>query len=114
MPSSDVAKTVYHVIKYGIIIGISLSIVILIGGSILVHDTYYITKNPKFFVSETLLMGLLTALPVIYISYLRGVPIANTTMEFTLFFIKIVFLHVTFQLSGVYSVLFPMSGNTLT
>ena len=111
MASPDIATSVYHVIKYGIITGIVISMIILIGGSVLVHDTYYITKNPKFFISETLLMGILTSLPVIYISYLRGGPSAKTAMEFALLFSKIVFIHIGFQLSGVYSVLFPTSSN---
>ena len=56
-------------------------------------------------------MGFLTSLPVIYISYLRGSPQVNTIRDFFLIFIKIVFLHAGFQLSGVYSVLFPDSSS---
>ena len=75
------------------------------------HDTYYIQKNPKFFLSETLLMGFLTGLPIIYICWLRKVPVATSLIDFGLFFLKIVLIHVGFQLSGVYTVLFPMSGD---
>ena len=107
----DIAHQVYQVIKYGVLIGVVLSFVILVVGSALVHDTTYITKNPKFFLSETLLMGILTSLPVMYISYLRGSPHANTIRDFWIIFLKIVFLHVGFQLSGVYSVLFPASSS---
>ena len=107
----DIAHTVYQVIKYGVLLGVFLSFVILCIGSALVHDTTYITKNPKFFLSETLVMGILTSLPVIYISYLRGSPQVNTVRDFFLIFLKIVFLHVGFQLSGVYSVLFPASSS---
>ena len=109
--SSDVPTIVYHVIKYGIIAGLSASLIVLIIGSILVHDTYYITKNPKFFVSETLIMGMLTSIPILFISYLRGYPPTKTLTEFTLFFIKIIIIHIGFQLCGVYSVLFPKSSN---
>ena len=107
----DVAHTVYKVIKYGILVGIVISFAILLVGSILVHDTGYIEKNPTFFLSETLVMGLLTALPVIYICYLRGAPPIKTLRDFGLIFLKITLLHVGFQLSGVYSVLFPMSSS---
>lgn len=105
--SPDIPKTVYNVIKYGIIIGIFISLLILIVGSVLVHDTYYITKHPKFFISETLIMGILTSIPIIFISQLRGAPIAKSMIEFSVFFVKIAIIHIGFQLSGVYSVLFP-------
>lgn len=111
MIAPDIAESVYKVIKYGIIFGLSLSLIVLIGGSVLVHDTYYILKNPKFFISETLVMGILTGLPVLYISWLRKAPVAKSLQDFLLLFIKIVIIHVGFQLSGVYSVLFPKSGD---
>ena len=103
----DIPKTVYNVIKYGIIIGLFISLLILIVGSVLVHDTYYIIKHPKFFISETLIMGILTSIPIFYISYMRGTPAAKSMIEFSVFFVKIAIIHIGFQLSGVYSVLFP-------
>lgn len=109
--SDDIAHTVYRVIKYGIIIGLVVGFSILLVGSLLVRDIGYIQKNPKFFISETLVMGILTALPVIFICYLRGVPHVDTLHDFTLIFLKIVLLHLGFQLSGVYSALFPMSAS---
>ena len=60
----DIPTTVYNTIKYGIILGLSVSILVLIAGSILVHDTDYIVKHPKFFISETLIMGILTSIPI--------------------------------------------------
>ena len=39
---------VYNVIKYGIIIGMGISLIVLILGSVLVHDTTYIEKIPSF------------------------------------------------------------------
>ena len=111
MSSPDIASIVYKVIKYGIIAGLFISLLILIVGSVLVHDTYYITEHPKFFISETLVMGLLTSLPILYISYMRGAPAAKSGIEFTAFFIKIALIHIGFQLTGVYSVIFPESSN---
>lgn len=111
MSPPDIAPLVYKVIKYGIIFGLGLSFIVLLIGSLLVHDTYYIEKNPKFFLSETLLMGLLTGLPIIYICWLRKVPIATSLIDFSIFFLKIVLIHIGFQLSGVYTVLFPLSGD---
>jgi len=105
----DISTAVYKVIKYGILIAIGFGFTILFITSALVHDTAYIEKNPKFFISETLIMGLLSALPIVYISYLRGGHLVSTAQEFTLLFIKIALIHITFQLSGVYTVLFPNS-----
>jgi len=104
--SDDVSLVVYKVIKYGIIFGIAVSSIILIAGSVLVHDTAYIKKNPKFFISETLIMGILTTIPIIYLVYLRGGHKPNTIKSIVLFFMKIALIHVGFQLSGVYTVLF--------
>lgn len=108
---NTVSESVYKVIKYGLISGLALSFLVLLVGSFLVHDTYYITKNPKFFISETLIMGILTGLPVLYISYLRGGTKKESLQHFTLLFLKIAVIHIGFQLSGVYSVLFPESSN---
>jgi hypothetical protein len=111
MVSSEVSKAVYKVIKYCLIFGLGLSAFVLIICSALVQDTSYIFKHPKFFLSETLIMGLLTALPIVFISYLRGGDTASTETEFTLLFAKIAFIHIGFQLSGIYTILFPKSGN---
>lgn len=109
--SDNIQDTVYQVVKYGVIVGLLVSFLVLFVGSVLVHDTHYITKNPKFFISETLIMGILTGLPVAYITYLRGGSHRQSFHDFGLFFFKIVLLHIGFQLSGVYSVIFPMTSN---
>ena len=52
------------------------------------------------------MMGILTTVPIVYITYLRGGK-KETTLSGTLFFfMKIVLIHIGFQLSGVYTVLF--------
>jgi hypothetical protein len=107
---NNISDSIYQFIKYAVILGISLSFIVLTATSVLVHDTGYITKHPKFFLSETLMMGLLTSIPVLYISFLRNGNKKETAQEFGLLFFKIVFLHITFQLSGIYSVLFPESA----
>lgn len=107
---SNISDSVYHFIKYAVILGISLSFIVLTATSVLVHDTAYITKHPKFFLSETLMMGFLTSIPVLYISFLRDGNKKETAQEFAMLFFKIIFLHITFQLSGIYSVLFPESA----
>lgn len=111
MGDLDIPKMVYSIIKYGIIFGISLSLFILLVGSLLVHDTFYITKNPKFFITETLMMGIFTSIPIAYMCYMRGAPLSAALTDFGLFFFKIIILHLGFQLCGIYSVLFPKSSN---
>lgn len=104
-------ETVYSLIKYGVLLGIAIGFGILLVGSILVRDTYYITKSPRLFATETLLMGILTSIPILFICYTRGAGTLTTALDTGLFFLKIVAIHIGFQLSGVYSVLFPESSN---
>ena len=107
---SNISDSVYRYIKYAVIIGISLSFIVMTITSVLVRDTGYIIKHPRYFLSETLIMGFLTCIPVLYISFLRNGNKKETAQEFGLLFFKIIFLHITFQLSGIYSVLFPESA----
>jgi hypothetical protein len=108
-PSDHISSTVYNIIKYLIIIGIVVGFAALFIASVLVHDIAYIQKNPKYFISETLIMGVLTTIPIMVICYLRGASKNETINGSGLFFLKIVLIHIGFQLSGVYSVIFPNS-----
>lgn len=110
MDTTNVPELVYNVIKYGILLTLSIGFFVLFVTSAIVRDTYWIEKNPRIFAWETFLMSFLTALPILYISYQRGGTLKDTAAEFSLLFAKIALLHVTFQLSGVYSVLFPNSA----
>ena len=100
---------VYKIIKYGLIFLLSIGFLVLAACSVLVHDTYWIDKNPRIFASETLLMGFLSALPILYLSYVRDYPVVDSLPEFFFFFVKVALIHIGFQLSGVYSILFPKS-----
>jgi hypothetical protein len=108
--SDSLSESVYLFIKYSMLIGITFGFTVLLVCSILVHDTNYITKNPKFFVSETLLMAILTTIPVAYLSYLRGGNKNEIINGSGLIFLKIILLHIGFQLTGIYSILFPNSA----
>jgi len=104
-------RLVYIYLKYAILIGIVLSFVSLIICSILVFDTYYIQIHPKQFLSETILMGVLTSIPIAFLCYIRGTTSYKKILaESLIFFAKIVFIHIGFQLSGIYSVIFPESA----
>jgi len=100
-------QQVYHFLKFSIVVGLVISFLFLTIGSILVADTAYIQNHPKNFMVETLLMGFLTAIPVSYLSYMRGTT--SYKKIFTdggIFFVKIVLLHIGFQLSGIYTAVF--------
>jgi hypothetical protein len=107
----DSSVFVYNIVKYGILAGLVVGFGILIIGSILVHDTWYIMKNPKFFATETIAMGLSASLPVGLICYFRGVALHASLIDAVIMFLKVSLIHVGFQLSGIYSVLFPTSSN---
>jgi hypothetical protein len=98
---------VYSFLKYSIIVGLILSFAALLVCSALVFDTAYIQKNPKNFLVETFLTGTLTAIPIAYLSYMRGASSYKLILRDSgVFFLKIVLIHLGFQLSGVYTVLF--------
>lgn len=110
MPIEDVSTGVYKFIKYSILVGIAFGFTTLLIASILVHDTAYIQKHPKFFIGETMVMGVLTTIPVVLICYLRGLDKKGIIIDSGLIFLKMILLHIGFQLSGVYSVIFPKSA----
>ena len=111
MASKNLTEAVYNFLKYAILAGIVVGFGSLAVCSALVFDTAYIQKNPKTFLSETLIMGVLTAIPIAYLTYVRGTTsVKRIFSDSSLIFLKIVLLHVGFQLSGVYSVLFPASA----
>ena len=111
MDTPNVSELVYKVIKYGILLGLSIGFIMLFITSAIVHDTYWIVKHPYIFAKETALMAILTALPILYISYHREGTLEETAIECSILVLKIAVLHITFQLSGVYSVLFPKSAD---
>ena len=89
------------------VVGVIVGFLILAIGSALVTDTTYIQEHPKSFLVETLLMGILTAIPISYLSYMRGTTSYSKILaDGGLFFVKIILLHIGFQLSGVYTAVF--------
>ena len=104
---SNINQQVYKFLKYAIIVGLVISFLCLAIGSALVADTTYIEQHPRNFLVETLLMGFLTSVPIAYLSYMRGATsYSKIFSDSSLFFIKIVLIHIGFQLSGVYTAVF--------
>lgn len=111
MATAEQLQKVYDVLKYFILAGIVIGFGVLSVTSLLVRDTYYIQKHPRFFTTEMLIFGILTAIPIAYLSYMRGATNKRKiAYDSFLFFVKVIILHLGFQLSGVYSVLFPMTA----
>jgi TRAP-type mannitol/chloroaromatic compound transport system substrate-binding protein len=105
-------KEVFTALKYFILFGVIAGFAALGIASVIMFDTYYIEKNPKFFLTETLLFGIMTAIPIAYLSYMRGsTSYKKIFQDAMIFFVKIVLMHLGFQLSGIYSVFFPASAN---
>jgi hypothetical protein len=108
--SNNIPSDVYKFIKYSLYTGVLFGFSVLLVSSFLVFDTNYIVKHPKFFTSETLITGILTAIPMAYLSYIRGSSKSEIINGSGLMFLKIILIHIGFQLSGVYSVIFPESA----
>jgi len=101
--------TFYDIVKWGLIIGVGAGLAILIIGSIVIRDFDFIKKCPTKFFTETLLFGFFVAIPMIYIGKTRQADTKQTIIEFFTIFLKIVALHVTLQMSGIYSQLYCKS-----
>lgn len=106
---TSVSDISYKIVKNFTIVGSVIGFIILLICSFIVRDTTYIKHHPKFFASETFIMAILTTLPIVYLSLLRGANKNETIKGSLLIFLKIVLLHIGFQMAGIYSVLFPKS-----
>jgi hypothetical protein len=105
--NKDVVSThVFNLIKYLIILGLAIGLFVLIGTSMLIMDTKYIERKPAHFLQELLIVGGLTALPVIYLGWMRRGQNIKDYYGFLILFLKITLIHLCFQLSGVYTILF--------
>jgi len=85
-----------------------VSVIFLTTVSVFVRDLSYPIKSPYFFVIETLLMSFLPAIVLLLMCIFRGYSITNTVIiEFLVFAAHFGVLHILFQFSGCYSILFP-------
>jgi hypothetical protein len=101
--------TFYDILKWALIIGVSIAIAILVIGSLVIRDFDFIKKCPTKFFTETLLFGLFIGIPIIFIGKMRQAETKQTVLEFFMVFLKVVALHITLQMSGVYSQLYCKS-----
>jgi len=107
MPASDKLSTnVYHIVKNAILVGAVFGFLLLTVTSLLVRDVAFIEANPMFFLNETIVVALLSSVPIIYIAWIRRGINAHDYGKFFILFIKIALVHIGFQISGIYSILF--------
>jgi len=85
----------------------ALAIAVLSGFSFLIRDTEFPTEHPFLFTSEVLVAGVLPALVLLYMTYVRKKPFtSNTVIDFSLLTAKFALAQVLLQFSGVYSSVF--------
>lgn len=82
-------------------------IAILAGFSFLIRDTEFPTDHPFLFTSEVFVAGVLPALVLLYMTYVRGKNFTpNTAIDFTILTTKFALAQVLLQFSGVYGSVF--------
>ena len=85
----------------------AFAIAVLSGFSFLIRDTEFPTEHPLLFTSEVLVAGILPALVLLYMTYVRGKSFTpNTAIDFTLLTTKFALAQVLLQFSGVYGSVF--------
>jgi hypothetical protein len=96
-----------YIIKYFAIITVAFSIAFMSVFSALIRDLDYPTQNPIYFTVETLFAGIVPALLLFLMTYLRKKPFTESTaIDFTILVIKFSLVHILLQFSGVYSSIF--------
>jgi hypothetical protein len=104
--------TIFGINSNSLVTGMVLFIIIggivsLIGLSAIIRDTDYIVKNPFKFIIETILMGLLPSLAVMYVMWARTKKITQSNnIELLVLAAKFAALHILLQLSGYYRYVF--------
>lgn len=90
-------------------ISVSIILIILVGMAVLIpmavvrQDYGIMVKNPLMFLFETLLIGVVPALPFLFFMVSRGISSAAAYALFISFAVKFAAIHILFQISGFYS-----------
>lgn len=99
----------YDLVKYSLLTIIGGSVVVLIVLSALVRDVAFIKRFPKWFAAELVIMGILGAVPLLFVCYSRGSVVSSSLIEFAILVLKFSILHVGLQISGVYTHMFGVT-----
>ena len=110
--SNSYSATIFGISSNSLVTGSLLFLVItgiiaLVGLSVVIKDTEFITKYPIKFMMELILMGILPALALMFVIYSRTGKITSTdNIELILLALKFAGLHVLLQTCGFYRYMF--------
>lgn len=76
-----------HLFEYGVLAGKASMILVLLLFAIINSDTSFVCYNPKFFISECIIVGGCTAIPTIVLAYNRKTPVKDTSNAFMIAFL---------------------------
>jgi hypothetical protein len=94
------------VIKYTMIVLLSLVLIYLIVASIFVRDLTYPQERPYLFTIETLLFSFGVASIYFLMAYGRGKLSWKSLIEFSIMAVKFGVMHILLQFSGFYTYVF--------
>ena len=92
-------------------IGAIVVVIILIIASSIVRDYQYIIEHPIYFCIETIMMGILPALPLTIFFITRNLTQKQVIIMYIIMVIQLSAIHILTQLSGVYTVVFSSTGS---
>jgi hypothetical protein len=97
-------RWIFDLIYWGTLIVIIGSILVLSITAFIVRDVKHIKEHPIQFLVETGIIGFLMGAIILVMGYLRNIPWEQQKILFFTLAMKIIILHVLFELSGVYTV----------
>lgn len=106
MLSKEIVKRyVYYTGTISLVIYLVISLFTLCIASFIVKDIDFPKKYPVKFIIETLLMAFIATFPFAYVYWSRR-GILMTPLEWSVLILKFTTLHLFFQFSGFYAMLF--------
>lgn len=110
--SNSYSATIFGINSNSLVTGTLLFLIItgiiaLVGLSVVIKDTEFITKYPIKFTMELILMGILPAVAMLFVIYSRtGTITTNDNIELMVLVAKFAGLHILLQVSGFYRYVF--------
>ena len=110
--SNSYSATIFGINSNSLVTGTLLFLIItgiiaLVGLSVVIKDTEFITKYPIKFTMELILMGILPAVAMLSVIYSRtGTITTNDNIELMVLVAKFAGLHILLQISGFYRYVF--------
>ena len=110
--SNSYSATIFGINSNSLVTGTLLFLIItgiiaLVGLSVVIKDTEFITKYPIKFTMELILMGILPAVAMLFVIYSRtGTITTNDNIELMVLVAKFAGLHILLQISGFYRYVF--------